>query len=213
MRILIMGAGAHGQALADLAGEDTAHSPVAFTDADPALKGQSVLGIPVWGDDTAGIAAFQEGRCEGMVVGVGNTGMAARRRVFELALSHGIPAPALVHSRAVVARSASVGAGTAVFGGTVLAARVRVGRNAVLYSGAIVEHDCRLADHAYLGPGVVLAGGVTVGEGAFLGAGAVVLPHLAIGAGAVVAAGAVVTEAVAAGATVAGVPARAHIRI
>src|SRR4030095_4679890 len=120
MRILIMGAGAHGQALADLAGEDTAHSPVAFTDADPALKGQSVLGIPVWGDDTAGIAAFREGRCEGMVVGVGNTGMAARRRVFELALAHGIPSPALVHSRAGVARSASARAGRARLRGAAL---------------------------------------------------------------------------------------------
>jgi sugar O-acyltransferase (sialic acid O-acetyltransferase NeuD family) len=213
MRILIMGAGAHGQALADLAGETSAHSPVAFTDADPALKGQSVLGIPVWGDDTAGVSAFQEGRCEGVLVGVGNTGMAARRRIFELVQAHAMPSPVLVHSRAVVARSAAVGAGTVIFGGAVLAARVHVGRNVVLYSGAVVEHDSRLADHAYLGPGVVLAGGVTVGEGAFLGAGAVVLPGLEIGAGAVVAAGAVVTEAVAPGATVAGVPARAHIRI
>ena len=211
MRILIMGAGAHGQALADLAGEDAAHSPVAFTDADPALKGQSVLGLPVWGDDTAGVTAFQEGRCEGVLVGVGNTAMTARQRVFDLAQAHGIPCPVLVHSRAVVAHSAVVGAGTVLFGGVVLAARVQVGRNAVLYSGAIVEHDGRLADHAYLGPGVILSGGVTVGTGAFLGAGAVVLPGLEIGAGAVVAAGAVVTTPVAPGAMVAGVPARARI--
>ena len=211
MRILIMGAGAHGQALADLAGEDAAHSPVAFTDADPALKGQSVLGLPVWGDDTAGVTAFQEGRCEGVLVGVGNTAMTARQRVFDLAQAHGIPCPVLVHSRAVVAHSAVVGAGTVLFAGAVLAARVQVGRNAVLYSGAIVEHDGRLADHTYLGPGVILSGGVTVGTGAFLGAGAVVLPGLEIGAGAVVAAGAVVTAPVAPGAMVAGVPARARI--
>jgi sugar O-acyltransferase (sialic acid O-acetyltransferase NeuD family) len=210
MRLVIMGAGAHGQAIADLAAEDGTHAPVAFTDADPALKGQTRLGLPVWGDDAAGLAAIREGRCDALLVGVGNTAMEARRRLFELALSQGIVAPSLAHPRAVVARSAKLGAGAVVFGGAVVAARAAVGKNAVVYSGAIVEHDSRLADHAYLGPGVVLSGHVTVGEGAFLGAGAVVLPGIQIGAGARVAAGAVVTESVAPGATVAGVPARAR---
>jgi sugar O-acyltransferase (sialic acid O-acetyltransferase NeuD family) len=208
MRLLILGAGVHGQAVADLAAEEGVHAPVAFTDADPALRGQSRLGLPVWGDDAAGVTAFREGRCDGALVGVGNTAMAARRRLFELTLEHGLLAPSLAHPRAVIARSAAVGAGSVVFGGGVLAARVTVGRNVVVYSGSIVEHDSRLADHAYLGPGVVMAGGVIVGEGAFLGAGAVVLPGVEIGAGAVVAAGAVVTDRVAPGATVAGVPAR-----
>ena len=208
MRLLIMGAGVHGQAIADLAAEEGAHAAVAFTDADPTLKGRSRLGLPVWGDDAAGVAAFREGRCDGALVGVGNTAMAGRRRLFELGAAAGIPAPSLTHPRAVVARSATLGAGSVVFGGAVLAARVSVGRNVVVYSGAIVEHDSRLADHAYLGPGVVLSGGVMVGEGAFLGAGAVVLPGVEIGARAVVAAGAVVTEPVAPGTMVAGVPAR-----
>ena len=208
MRLVIMGAGAHGQAIADLAAEDGTHAAVAFTDADPALKGQTRLGLPVWGDDVTGLAAIREGRAEGFLVGLGNTSMTGRRRLFELGLAQGTPAPSLAHPRAVLARSAALGAGSVVFGGAVLAARVQVGRNVVVYSGAIVEHDGRLADHAYLGPGVVLSGGVIVAESAFLGAGAVVLPGIAIGAGSVVAAGAVVTERVAPGATVAGVPAR-----
>ncbi len=206
MRLVIMGAGAHGQAIADLAAEDGTHAAVAFTDADPALKGQTRLGLPVWGDDATGLAAIRAGRCDGFLVGLGNTSMTGRRRLFELGL--GAAAPSLAHPRAVVARSAALGAGSVVFGGAVLAARVQVGRNVVVYSGAIVEHDSRLADHAYLGPGVVLSGGVIVAEGAFLGAGAVVLPGIHIGADARVAAGAVVTEPVAPGATVAGVPAR-----
>ena len=208
MRLLILGAGVHGQAVADLAAEDGAHAAVAFTDADPALEGGLRLGLPVWGDDAAGLAAFREGRCDGALVGVGNTAMVARRRLFDLTLAHGLPAPSLAHPRAVIARSASVGAGSVVFGGAVLAARVAVARNVVVYSGSIVEHDSRLADHTYLGSGVVLSGGVLVAEGAFLGAGAVVLPGVEIGAGAVIAAGAVVIESVAPGAKMADVPAR-----
>ena len=44
MRLLILGAGVHGQAVADLAAEEGVHAPVAFTDADPALRGQSRAG-------------------------------------------------------------------------------------------------------------------------------------------------------------------------
>src|SRR5262245_17553963 len=123
MRLLIMGAGVHGQAVADLAAEEGAHAAVAFTDADPTLKAASRLGLPIWGDDAAGVAAFREGRCDAALVGVGNTAMAGRRRLFELGVAAGIPAPSLTHPRAVVARSATLGAGSVVFGGAVLAAR------------------------------------------------------------------------------------------
>lgn len=206
MRLVILGAGAHGRAVADLASEVPGMSVVGFT--DPALAGHEVMGLPVGGQDEAALAAIREGRADGALVGVGNTAMAARRRVFEMLRAADVQTPALVHPRATAARSAVVGPATVVFAGAVLAARARVGAGVVLYSGAVVEHDCTLEDHAYLGPGVVLSGNVTVREGAFLGAGAVVLPGVEIGRGAVVAAGAVVTASVGAAARVGGVPAR-----
>lgn len=208
MRLLIFGAGAHGRALVDLVAESGGHAVAGFTDADPGLAGRRVLELPVLGDDAAGLDAVRAGRADGALVGVGNTAMAARRRLFELLASRGIAHPAVVHPRAVVAKSASVGEGAVVFAGAVVGARVRLGVNAVLYSGAIVEHDSLVEAHAYLGPGAVLAGRVTVREGAFVGAGAVVLPGVEIGRDAVVAAGAVVTRPVDAAARVAGVPAR-----
>ena len=208
MQILILGAGAHGRAIADLVREGAGPAVVGFSDADPALAGQCVLGLPVVGDDAAAVDALRGGRADGALVGVGNTAMAARRRLFELLVARGIPSPAVVHPRAVVARSALVGDGAVVFAGAVVGARARIGTNAVLYSGAIVEHDSVVEAHAYLGPGAVLAGTVTVREGAFVGAGAVVLPGVEIGRDAVVAAGAVVTKPVGAGERVGGVPAR-----
>jgi sugar O-acyltransferase (sialic acid O-acetyltransferase NeuD family) len=208
MRVVILGAGAHGRAVADLLQEGSTLTLVGFSDADSSLSGQTVLGVPVLGDDVAALKAVRGGACDGALVGVGNTAMSARRALGVLIASAGIPSPMVAHPRATVAASASVGAGTVVFAGAVLGARVRCGANVVVYSGAIVEHDSILEDHAYLGPGAVLAGQVTVREGAFVGVGAVVLPGVEVGRDAVVAGGAVVTEAVAPGTTVAGVPAR-----
>jgi sugar O-acyltransferase (sialic acid O-acetyltransferase NeuD family) len=198
-RLLILGAGGHGRAVAELAAE-CGWSVAGFTDNSP---GPGVLG----GDDDAeGLIRARE--ADAAIVGVGNTALSRRTELFELLRKIGATIPTLVHPRASVARTSRVGDGTVVFPGAVLGAAVEVGDNVVLYSNAVAEHDCRIASHAYLSPGAILSGSVTLEAGSFVGAGAVLLPGITVGAGATVAAGAVVTRRVAAGATVLGSPAR-----
>lgn len=198
-RLLILGAGGHGRAVADLAAE-CGWTVAGFTDRS---KGPGVLGVD---KDVAALA--RAGKIDGAIVGVGNTALAQRATLFALLKSAALEAPRLVHPRAVVSRSSAIGEGSVVFPGGVLGAHVAVGDNAVIYSGVVIEHECRIDDHAYISPGAVLSGTVTVEAGAFVGAGAVLLPGITVGAGATVAAGAVVTHDVAPGATVMGVPAK-----
>jgi sugar O-acyltransferase (sialic acid O-acetyltransferase NeuD family) len=203
-RLLILGAGGHGRAVADLAGE-CGWDVVGFTDRQVADGRPEILGT----DDEA-FALFNAGKLDAAVVGVGNTALARRVELFLLLRERGIDTPQLIHPRAIVSRSSRIGEGSVVFPGSVLGAGVEIGANVVIYSGVVAEHGCRVSDHAYLSPGVVLSGTVVVESGAFLGAGAVVLPGLTIGKGAVVAASAVVTMNVPAGQTVMGLPARAR---
>ena len=205
-RLLILGAGGHGHAVADLAVE-CGWSVVGFTDHAATPERPKILGS----DDEAA-ALIRSHQVDAAVVGVGNTALGRRADLFLYLKSLGIGIPTLLHPRAVASRSCQVGEGTVVFAGSVLGAGVEVGDNAVLYSGVLVEHDCRIGDHAYLSPGVILSGSVLVEVGAFLGSGAVVLPGLTVGKGAVVGAGAVVTADVAAGQTVVGAPARPRER-
>lgn len=198
-RLLILGAGGHARAVADLAAAG-GFAVIGFTDRAP---GPGVLGT-----DADLPALARDGRIDAAVVGVGNTALARRAELFALVQAAGVKAPALIHPRAVIAPSCQVGAGAAVFP-CVLGAGVTVGDNVVVYSGVVAEHDCRVGAHAYLAPGAILSGSVVVEAGAFLGAGAVVLPGVVVGAGAVIGAGAVVTADVPPGVTVMGVPARA----
>ena len=202
-RLLILGAGGHSRAVAELASE-AGWTVAGFTDRAGAPR-PGILGT----DADVGALA-RAGKIDAAVVGVGNSALPRRAELFRLLYDCGLATQALVHPRAVLARSSRIGDGSVVFGGCVLGAGVEVGVNGVCYSGVIVEHDCRIADHCYLSPGVVLSGQVTIERGAFLGAGAVVVPGVRIGADAVVAAGAVVIEDVPDGATVLGVPARAR---
>lgn len=200
-RLLILGAGGHGRAVADLAGE-AGWTVAGFTDRSDGTRPQ------ILGTDRDIAALARAGTIDAGIVGVGNSALARRAELWALLRECGLTTPTLVHPRAIASRSSRVGDGAAIFGGCVLGAGVELGVNAVCYSGVIVEHDCRIGDHCYLSPGVVLSGDVTVERGAFLGAGAVVVPGVRIGAGAVVAAGAVVIDDVPPGTTVIGVPAR-----
>jgi sugar O-acyltransferase (sialic acid O-acetyltransferase NeuD family) len=198
-RLLILGAGGHGRAVADLAGE-CGWSLAGFTDRS---SGPGVLG-----GDADVESLIRAGKVDAALVGVGNTALHRRTELFELLRKAGTTIPTLVHPHASVSRTCQTGEGTVVFPGVVLGAAVQIGDNVVLYSNAVAEHDCRVGSHAYLAPGAILSGSVTVEAGAFVGAGAILLPGITVGVGAIVAAGAVVTRDVEAGVTVLGSPAR-----
>lgn len=201
-RLLILGAGGHGHAVADLAAE-CGWTAIGFTDRADVTCRPGVIGR-----DGDAVSFFREEKVEGAIVGVGNSALTRRVELFQFLRDSGVPVPTLVHPRAVVSRSCRLGEGAVIFPGSVLGAGVEVGNNVVIYSGVVAEHDCRIGDHAYLSPGVILSGAVAVEAGAFLGAGAVALPGVTIGKNAVVAAGAVVISDVRAGETVMGMPAR-----
>lgn len=114
----------------------------------------------------------------------------------------------IVHDRAWISPSASVGEGSVVLAGAIVNTGALVGRHAIVNTRAVVEHDVVLGNHVHVGPGAVVGGGARVGEGAVVGLGALVRDHVHVGPGATVGMGAVVVADVPSGTVVAGSPAR-----
>ena len=137
----------------------------------------------------------------------GNRGM-DRLELQSWLEEQGFPPFGIVHPRAFIATSASIGAGTQILAMSAVCANVTLGRAVIINTSATVDHDCNLGNGVHIAPGAHLAGEVDVDDFAFIGMGALILPRLRIGRGAVIGAGAVVTKNVAAGETVLGVPAR-----
>lgn len=204
--ILIIGAGGHGQVVADIfrarRSAGLMSSPVAFLDDDRASHGTAPGGWDVLGP-TDGLASVPH---DGVVVGIGDN--RARARVFEKVTAAGAALAVAEHPRSIVAGDVELGAGTMVCAGAVINTGSVVGANTIVNTGATVDHHASIGDHVHIAPGVHLGGQVRIGEGALVGIGAVVLPRVTIGAWSVVGAGAVVTADVPPGATVVGVPAR-----
>lgn len=197
--VLVIGAGGHAKVIVGLA-QVLGLEVACCVDDDPARIGGAVLGVPVRGP--TGAVSLTGHR---VVLGIGNNRTRAR-----LASSLSCAWATLVHPRAFVHPSVTLGAGTVVFAGAVVQPEAVLGAHVIVNTGATVDHDCRVGDCAHLAPGVHLAGDVHIGDGAFLGVGVSVIPGRRVGAWATVGAGAAVVRDVAPGTVAMGVPARSR---
>jgi sugar O-acyltransferase (sialic acid O-acetyltransferase NeuD family) len=203
-----IGAGGHAKGLIEILQADPQYELVGMLDANLALMGTHILGVPILGDESLMPDLFQKG-IRLFFIGVGSVGdVKARVRIFESALAAGFEQVSCIHASAIVSPSARLGRGVMLLAGVVVNPESVIGENVILNTSAVVEHDCVVGRHAHISTGARLCGTVTVGEGAHVGAGATIRQGIEIGAHAMVGAGAVVVKDVPAGVTVVGVPAK-----
>ena len=134
---------------------------------------------------------------------------AARRRIAErIERNFGAPVVTLIHSRATIGDTVTIGTGAIVCAGCVATADISIGAYVQLHVSCTIGHDVTIGGFATIAPGANIGGRVAIGDGAFVGSGVVVLPRRRIGHWSVIGAGSVVTTDVPENTTVAGVPAR-----
>jgi acetyltransferase EpsM len=206
VRVIIVGAGGHGQVVADALIVGAAHGsgsePIGYVDDNAALAGAAFLGLPVLG----GLDALTRMPHDAVIVAIGDNDI--RRSVFDALERRGERFAVARHPSAIIARGVSIGRGTVVCAGTIVNTATGIGANVILNTGCSIDHHSQIADHVHIGPGVRAGGGATVNVGALVGIGATIMPGRAIGEGSIVGAGALVHDDVDDYTIVVGVPAR-----
>ncbi len=210
MTIPVVGIGAGGNAkvvieILRIAGR---HNLYGLLDSSSQLWGNSVLGVTVLGDDTLLPELAAKG-VRNFFVGIGAIStLEPRRRLYELACSHGMAPVDAIHPAAIISPSALYGRGLTAMANTVFNADATLGENVLVNTGAIVEHDCIIGNHVHISPRAVILASVWIGDCTMIGAGAVIKQGVRIGSHAIIGAGAMVIEDVRDGETVVGIPAR-----
>lgn len=170
-------------------------------DVNAKHKGLPVLGpLASWKDMPASAKFF---------LGIGSISSYQHR--LEIVAKLGIPEErfaTIIHPRAVLSPSASLGPGCGILALATLGARVRVGAHVEVLQLCLVGHDCCLEDGVILTGGANLAGSVHVGRCAYIGAGASVKGGARVGAGSLLGMNSTLLEDLPEGTVYAGSPAR-----
>ena len=207
-RLLILGAGGHGQVVAEAAEATGDWREISFIDdREGCLTANSnwtILG------PTSSLSVLRaEYRSIVIAIGDNNRRLAFYRKLQEL----GFAFPIIIHPRASVSKYAQVGPGTVVFAQAVINVAATIGAVCIVNTGASIDHHCSLEDAVHVAPGAVLAGTVSVGTAALIGLGSAVREGTRIGANAVLGAGAVAVQDIRDGTTATGVPAVAQATV
>jgi sugar O-acyltransferase (sialic acid O-acetyltransferase NeuD family) len=201
--MIVWGAGGHAKVVADaarLAGWQIAGF---LDDFQPDRAGAPYEGSLILGDRNS-----LDDFADDVDLGFGIGDCQARLECLQWARQRRRSLPVVAHPQAIIAKTASLGAGVFLAAGAIVNPAAILGDGVLVNTGATLDHDCRLEEGVHLAPGVNLAGNVKVGARTLIGLGTVVLPGISIGSDCIIGAGSVVVRDVPDHSTVYGNPAR-----
>ena len=144
-KLLILGAGGYGKTIADVASQLNCYDRISFLDDQ--RTGDHILGkceefLQFCDSETEVYPAF----------GGGSIRMMWIHRLME---AH-ITIPSLIHPRAYVSPTASIGIGTMVLPMAVVNTGATVKNGCIINIGALVDHDSVLEEGCHLAPGAIV---------------------------------------------------------
>ena len=204
--IVLVGAGGFGREVLQYVEDALRDSPEylvkGFLDDNEGYEGDTVGSVPVLGDTSS----YDIRPTDRVIVTIGNP--VDRLKVARRLEARHASFLTIVHPRAYVADSATLGPGCVVAPFATIGAEAAVGAHSFLTFAASVAHHATVGSACGFSPYSVANGGSVLGDAVFLGTHAVVNPYQKVGGGSKIAAGAVVYHDVPPGVMAVGNPAR-----
>lgn len=202
--VVIIGAGGFGREVWQYATDLGGFAVKGFLDDRAPSQVATPGHLPVLGT----VSEYAVTGSESFLLAVGEP--EARSRIAARFLKAGARFETIVHPRAYVASTATIGAGCIVAPFATIGASAQLGDFAQVHFYASVAHDVVVGPYSALSPYAVVNGGGHLGEAVFLGTRATVNPLKRVGDHAKVAAGAVVYHDVPSWSLAAGNPAKSR---
>jgi len=162
-RLLIIGAGGHGRAIAEAVLLENKYSLTAFLD-DAVCPSANFLGYPIWG--ATEILESCRGRIDFVFVAIGKNDL--RMTLHERICAEGMVLATIIHPSAIISPTATVGQGCAIMARAVVGAGALLGEGVIVNCGAVIDHDCIVQSFGHLSVNAAMAGGSVLGHRAWM---------------------------------------------
>lgn len=203
--VLIFGAGSIGRSAMEVFNSNDV-LVYGFLEDDEAIQGTEIDGVAVLGStDDENLLQIVGKDCEAFVAVDENE--LRKGLVKTLNDSRKVMPVNAIHSRAIVAETASMGHGNFLNAGVILGSGTSIGNHCILHTSAVVDHEAKLGDYVQVGTGANINAGVVIEDEVFIGSGVTIVSGIKIGKGARIGAGSVVVDNVKDNAVLFGNPA------
>lgn len=143
--LLIIGAGGHGQVVAECA-EACGYKKIDFLDDNhPDAIGKI--------DQIDAVA----NNYDGVIISIGSNEI--RRELIIRVQIINAPLTTLIHPRAYVSPTATVGSGSIVLPGVVIHTNAIIGKGCIISIGALIDHDAIVEDFSHINTGAIVGAG------------------------------------------------------
>lgn len=143
--LLIIGAGEHGQVVAECA-EACGYEKIDFLDdnqSDAIGKTEQLEDIATGYDN--------------VIVSIGNCEI--RRGLIKRLQNINAPLSALIHPRAYISPTVTIGPGSIILPGAVIHTNAIVGTGCIISIGALIDHDSIVEDFSHINTGAIVGAG------------------------------------------------------
>lgn len=190
--LIIFGGGGHAKTVIDLIRRLDKYSIAGIVDDNRALVGGRILDVPVLGTRAILPAILTGGvkfavNCVGGILDIN-----IRVQIFDLLERNGFTSPSLIHPRASVETSATIGSGVQVFCNAYIGSDTKLYPMCMINTSSVISHDCVIGRYTHIAPGALLAGHVQVGEKSLVGMGVTTAIGVKIGSGVRIGNGAII---------------------
>jgi len=205
--IIVLGRGGHAKVVIDMIEEDSRFNIIGVTDSN--IENDNFFeGYPLLGNDDVLQDYYNKG-IKNIVLGIGGfIDNNLRRKLYEKVVAIGFNLPPIIHSSAVISKTAIIGQGTVIKRGAIIDTKVQIGVNNVVEIGAIVGHESIVGDHVLLSANVMISAYNNVGDDAFFAVASTIVSGINVCQGALIGAGAVVVKDINKKGTYIGIPAK-----
>jgi len=165
-KVVIIGAGGHGKAIADVI-EKSGDTVYGFLDDN--LK-ENILNYKILGTIDSCEELYSSNTELEFIIAIGNN--LKRKEIYE---KYKLKYYTAIHPKACISKiDVEIQEGTVIMANATINSSAKIGKQAIINTGTIIEHDCLVEDFVHISYGCIIGANTKIGENAYLGLGSMV---------------------------------------